>query len=97
MSGSSPDADAVTASGGTSAGSTPSRAAISSRRWLIVSSRSWLNPLLLEPPEVVVSPGPSGPDEEAEGRVWKYGSAAGSAGTGSTPMSDDPTGVPLAS
>src|ERR1700754_4490990 len=96
MSGSSPDAEAVTASGGTRAGFTPSRCAISSRRWLIVSSRSWLNPLLLEPPEVVVSPGPSGSDDVADGRVWKYGSAAASVGTGSTPINDDPTGVPLA-
>src|ERR1700716_2035505 len=96
MSGSSPEPDAVTASGGTSAGLTPSRWAMSSRRWLTRSSSFWLNPLKLEPPEVLVSAGPSGSDDEADGRVWKYGSAAGLAATGSTPIHDDPAGVPFA-
>ena len=43
-----------------------------------------------------VSAGPSTSAADAAGRVWKYGSAAGSAGTGSTPISGEPTGVPSA-
>jgi hypothetical protein len=71
MCGSSPDADAVTASGGTSAGSTPSRAAISSRRLVTASSSLASKPPLFEPPDVDVSAGPSTSLAEAAGRVWK--------------------------
>ena len=41
-----------------------------------------------------VSAGPSTSFDDAEGRVWKYGSRAGSLATGSIPISDDPAGVP---
>ena len=38
--------------------------------------------------------GPSTSSADAEGRVWNHGSAAGSAGTGSIPISDEPAGLP---
>src|SRR5689334_3659468 len=88
MSGSRPEPDAVTASGGTAASATPSRAAICCLRWLTVARRSWLKVPLFEPPETAV---PSA--TEVEGRVWKYGS--GPVATGSIPISDDPAGVPF--
>ena len=34
--------------------------------------------------------------DDAEGREWKYGSAAGSSATGSIPIKADPAGVPSA-
>jgi hypothetical protein len=59
MSGSSPDADAVTASGGTADSGTPSRAAMICLRRSIVCTSFVSNVPLSEPPEVVVSAGPS--------------------------------------
>ena len=66
---------------------------MSVRRWLTASSRSSLNAALVGAAgggrvagaEHVLARTPTG-------RVWKYGSAAGSAGTGSIPISDEPTG-----
>src|SRR5882757_4487086 len=107
MSGSTPEPDAVTASGGTAEGATPSRAAIRARRWLTALSRFGESPARFEAPEVDGSPGPSTSFAVAEGRVWKYGSVlmlgpasepseAGFAATGSTPISAEPAGVPCA-
>src|SRR5882757_5628700 len=96
MSGSTPEPDAVTASGGTAEGATPSRAAIRARRWLTALSRFGESPARFEAPEVDGSPGPSTSFAVAEGRVWKYGSALGFAATGSTPISAEPAGVPCA-
>src|SRR3954447_278851 len=96
MSGSRPEPDAVTASGGTAAGTTPSRAAIAALRWLIVSVSFASNVPLFEPPDVLVSAGPRMSLAEAAGRVWKYGSAFGALATGSIPSGAEPAGVPAA-
>src|SRR4051795_8290247 len=96
MSGSRPEPDAVTASGGTAAGATPSRVAIAALRWLIVSVSFASNVPLFEPPDVLVSAGPRMSLAEAAGRVWKDGSAFGSLGTGSIPITAEPAGVPSA-
>ena len=83
----------MSASGGTAAGSTPSRAAIVARRSSTAVPRSSAAAPRFEPPEVVASAGPSpataSSGAEAEGRVWNQGSAAGFAGTGSMPMSEE--------
>ena len=55
MSGSSPEAEAVTASAGTLAGATPSNAATAARRWLIALTRSGLFGPRLDAPELVGS------------------------------------------
>src|SRR4051794_34642717 len=94
MSGSMPDAEVVTASGGTSDGSTPSRAAMVALRSLMVSTSLVSNGPLLDPPDVDVSAGPRAFSDDADGRVWKYGSAFGSFATGSILISDEPAGVP---
>src|SRR4249919_3606209 len=94
MCGSTPELDAVTASAGTASGATPSRAAIAARRCSTWPSSLSENPPWFEPPEVDGSPGPRTSSADADGRVWKYGSAAGSVGTGSIPISDEPVGVP---
>src|ERR1035437_8070108 len=81
MSGSSPDPLARSASGGTCAGLTPSRAAAVARRELMSAIRTLFSgPRLDAPLEVGSYPVPA-----AEGRLWKY---LGSAST---------TGLPLAS
>jgi hypothetical protein len=98
MPGSTPDAELDTASTGTRETSTPSRAAIRSRRAATVATSPSSNPPRLATAEVDGSPGPrpSASSAVAEGRVWNHGSAAGSAATGSIPISDDPTAVPSA-
>ena len=84
MSGSSPEPDAVTASAGTGLG----RDALpgGDRRPALLDrgrAASSENPPWFEPPEVDGSAGPRTSFADADGRVWKYGSAAGSAATGS--------------
>src|SRR5690242_16838351 len=66
MCGSRPEPEAVTASTGTLAGSTPSKAAIAARRSWIVFSRSSLLGPRLEAPEAF------GSHEPAEGRGWNH-------------------------
>src|ERR1700730_7265280 len=108
MFGSSPDADAVTASAGILDGSTPSRLAMMSLRcWINFTSVS-LSADRLEPPDADGSPGENGTMlpllslvtfGPLYGRLWKYlsfvGSFAAAGSVRSTPISEDPTAWPF--
>src|SRR6266702_2830853 len=107
MSGSRPDAVAVTASGGTWSWLTPSRLAMNALRaviWPYSTSLSWD---MLDAPDAagLMSPKPSAvlsvnekSDACSEGRVWKYRSLVGSffafGSIGLVPIRLDPTGCP---
>src|SRR6266568_1110301 len=99
MSGSRPDADAVTASAGTWSGLTPSRWAMAALRPAICAYRTSLSWDRLDAPDEDGSMAPSPSfvlsvseksDAAAEGRVWKYWLPVGL-----VPIRLDPTGWPL--
>src|SRR5882757_5765841 len=108
MSGSRPDADAVTASGGTWSALTPSRLAMNALRAAICAYRTSSSWDLFDAPDAagLMSPRPSAvlsvnekSDACSDGRVWKYRSLVGSffafGSIGLVPIRLDPTGCPL--
>src|SRR6185312_832642 len=68
MSGSRPEADAVTASAGTEDGGTPSSAAIAARRSVTSSRNSGESAARFDPPEDIAS----SPSPAADGRPWNH-------------------------